>query len=54
MPPVTALLAWLVLGETLDLREVVGLVITVVGVAAATRGAPAAQLETMAAEGETD
>jgi drug/metabolite transporter (DMT)-like permease len=42
MPPVTALLAWLVLGETLDLREVIGLVITVVGVAAATRGAPAA------------
>ena len=37
MPPVTAVLAWLILGETLNLREVVGLVITVVGVAAATR-----------------
>jgi drug/metabolite transporter (DMT)-like permease len=37
MPPVTALLAWGLLGETLDLRELAGLVITVVGVAAATR-----------------
>ncbi|MCW2850144.1 MAG: Permease of the drug/metabolite transporter superfamily [Marmoricola sp.] len=37
MPPVTAVLAWLILGETLNLREVVGLVVTVVGVAAATR-----------------
>ena len=35
-PPVTAVLAWLVLGETLGLREVVGLVVAVVGVAAAT------------------
>ncbi|MCW2761652.1 MAG: hypothetical protein JWR85_1853 [Marmoricola sp.] len=39
MPPVTAVLAWLVLGETLNVREIVGLVITVVGVAAATRSA---------------
>ena len=31
-------MAWLVLGETLNLREVLGLVIAVVGVAAATRG----------------
>jgi drug/metabolite transporter (DMT)-like permease len=37
MPPVTALLAWLILGETLNLREVIGLVIAVVGVAVATR-----------------
>ena len=37
MPPATAVLAWLVLGETLDLREIVGIVITVLGVAAATR-----------------
>jgi len=37
MPPVTAVLAWLILGETLNAREIVGLVITVVGVAAATR-----------------
>jgi drug/metabolite transporter (DMT)-like permease len=37
MPPATALLAWLLLGETLNLREVVGLVVTVLGVAAATR-----------------
>ena len=40
MPPATAVLAWLVLGETLDLREIVGLVITVLGVAAATRTRP--------------
>ena len=39
MPPVTAVLAWVLLGETLNLREVAGLVITVVGVAAATRSA---------------
>ena len=37
MPPVTAVMAWLLLGETLDVREMIGLVITVVGVAAATR-----------------
>lgn len=52
MPPATAVLAWLVLGETLNLREVIGLVVTVVGVAAATRGAPAADLEPMVPEGE--
>jgi drug/metabolite transporter (DMT)-like permease len=39
MPPVTAVLAWLLLGETLNAREIAGLVITVVGVAAATRSA---------------
>ena len=37
MPPVTAVMAWLVLGETLDAREIIGLVITVLGVAAAPR-----------------
>lgn len=37
MPPVTAVLAWLILGETLGGREIAGLVVTVVGVAAATR-----------------
>ncbi len=37
MPPVTAVMAWLVLGETLTLREGIGLLIAVVGVAAATR-----------------
>ena len=37
MPPVTAVLAWLILGETLNLRELVGLVVTVVAVGAATR-----------------
>ncbi|GGF46003.1 hypothetical protein GCM10011519_19830 [Marmoricola endophyticus] len=37
MPPVTALLSWLVLHETLNARELAGLVVTVVGVAAATR-----------------
>ena len=31
-PPVTAVMAWLVLGETLTAREAVGLVIAVVGV----------------------
>ena len=36
-PPVTAVLAWLFLGETLGLRELVGLLIAVVGVGAATR-----------------
>ena len=36
-PPVTAVLAWLLLGETLGPRELVGLVVAVVGVAAATR-----------------
>ena len=39
MPPLTAVLAWLALGETLNAREIAGLVITVVGVAAATRSA---------------
>lgn len=36
-PPVTAVLAFLVFGDVLDLREAVGLVVAVVGVAAATR-----------------
>ncbi len=39
MPPVTAVLAWLVLGDTLSLREGIGLAIAVAGVAAATRSA---------------
>lgn len=38
MPPVTAVMAWLVLGETLGVREVVGLLVTIVAVAAATHG----------------
>jgi drug/metabolite transporter (DMT)-like permease len=37
MPPVTAVLAWVLLDETLNVREVIGLVIAVVGVAVATR-----------------
>ncbi len=37
MPPMTAVLAWLVLGDTLDLRELAGLVVAVTGVAIATR-----------------
>lgn len=41
MPPVTAVMAWLLLGETLDMREAVGLAVTVVAVAAATRERPA-------------
>ncbi|PVG83431.1 hypothetical protein DDE18_09095 [Nocardioides gansuensis] len=36
-PPVTAVLAWLILDETMGARELVGLAIAVVGVAAATR-----------------
>jgi len=36
-PPVTAVLAWLVLGETLGPRELVGLVVAVIGVALGTR-----------------
>lgn len=34
-PPVTALMAWAALGETLDLRELVGLLVAVTGVAIA-------------------
>ncbi len=37
MPPVTAVLAWLILGDTLGVRGMVGLAVTVVGVAVATR-----------------
>jgi drug/metabolite transporter (DMT)-like permease len=36
-PPVTAVMAWLVLGETLSGLQLVGLAVAVVGVAAATR-----------------
>lgn len=36
-PPVTAVMAWVVLGETLGLRELLGLALAVVGVGAATR-----------------
>ncbi|PKW26883.1 DMT family transporter [Phycicoccus duodecadis] len=35
-PPVTALMAWAAFGDTLDAREVVGIVVAVVGVAIAT------------------
>jgi drug/metabolite transporter (DMT)-like permease len=38
-PPVTAVLAWMVLGETLGPLELVGLVVAVVGVALGTRRA---------------
>jgi drug/metabolite transporter (DMT)-like permease len=34
-PPVTAVMAWLLLGETLDLRELAGLVVAISGVALA-------------------
>jgi drug/metabolite transporter (DMT)-like permease len=37
MPPVTAVLAWALLGVTLSGRELAGLVVTVTGVAIATR-----------------
>ena len=36
-PPVTAVLAWLVLDETLSPTQLAGLVVAVVGVGAATR-----------------
>lgn len=36
-PPVTAVMAWVVLDETLGVRQLVGLVVAVVGVGAATR-----------------
>lgn len=39
MPPVTAVLEWVVLHRSLNLREIVGLVIAVIGVAVATRAA---------------
>ncbi len=39
-PPVTALMAWLVLGETLGARELLGLVIAVTGVAIAVGRRP--------------
>jgi drug/metabolite transporter (DMT)-like permease len=54
MPPVTAVLAWLVLGETLGVREIAGLVITVVGVAAATRSRGVQEFEPVAPEGDPD
>lgn len=37
-PPVTAVLAWLVLGETLGVRELAGLVVAISGVALAVTG----------------
>lgn len=37
MPPVTAVMAYLVLGDTLGPRELVGLVVAITGVAVATR-----------------
>jgi drug/metabolite transporter (DMT)-like permease len=52
MPPVTAVLAWFLLGETLGTREMAGLVITVVGVAAATRSARNQQFEPVAPDPE--
>jgi len=42
-PPVTGVLAWVVLGETLGTRELVGLAVAVVGVGAATRTRPRRQ-----------
>jgi drug/metabolite transporter (DMT)-like permease len=37
MPPVTAVLAWIFFSEAVNVREVLGLVVAVVGVAVATR-----------------
>jgi drug/metabolite transporter (DMT)-like permease len=50
MPPVTAVLAWVILGEQLGTREVVGLAVTVVGVAAATRSVRQQGFEPVAPE----
>lgn len=46
MPPVTAVLAWLILSDTLSPRELVGLVVAVAGVAIATRFSEPQALET--------
>jgi drug/metabolite transporter (DMT)-like permease len=56
MPPVTAVLAYLVLGETLGPVELVGLVVAVVGVAVATRrrSAPAGDPAEQAADAAPD
>ena len=56
-PPVTAVMAWLVLGETLGPRQLLGLLVAVVGVGAATRPgrggqAPSAASSSMAARKE--
>lgn len=37
MPPITAVLAWIVFGDLLSVRETAGLALTVIGVAIATR-----------------
>lgn len=42
MPPATAVMAYVVLGDTLGVRELAGLVIAVLGVAVATRRRPTA------------
>lgn len=42
-PPVTGVLAWLVLGQGLGLREIIGLVIAMIGVGAATWVGPRAR-----------
>lgn len=49
MPPVTAVLAYFLLGEVLDALELTGLVVAVVGVAVATRSSrvPVARTEPM-------
>lgn len=50
-PPVTAVMAWLVLGDTLDGRELLGLVVAVAGVALAVGrlpGRPSRRVRTLA------
>ncbi|ANH38571.1 putative amino-acid metabolite efflux pump [Nocardioides dokdonensis FR1436] len=44
MPPVTAVLAWVAFGDTLGPRQVIGLALSVVGVAVATRAGRARRL----------
>ena len=53
-PPVTALMAWAVLGETLDLRELVGLVVAVLGVGIAVGRRRETRLSAPARSGEVE
>lgn len=51
-PPVTAVMAWLVLGDTLGLRELAGLLVAVTGVAIAVRRRRSAPLPAAPPGGE--
>lgn len=53
-PPVTALMAWAALGETLDLRELVGLLVAVTGVAIAVGRRRETRLSSRATSGRLE